>query len=1396
MKSTLHATPLDLGSSPQEVDPFSVQPGVFLFKRFCVIGRVRHSSDYWRVGVTDIDRQLGLEPHHRLDLHVLPSLAANERVIRAALPAHQRGGRRIDALLSARDCIVIVSSPCEDAPSAPFTSDDARIIARALLGILLEAHREGVVGWRFDLRDLRLDAFGEVQFASWRHLAALRFADPADPGRREDEIELIELLRSLGDPWLKGAIDAHNGSVANLLVALETALSPSAPSVSELIPALPPFAGRELLLRRLHEAMAEARHKGPGLFLLKGPPGYGRSRTLSQLSLEWARWGTVHLVEIVCREASPHHGLGVLLDALAASIEALPARDRQLMVARIQRAIGIAGIDLGASPKLERLLSSSVRPHVLQVTDAFIRRSSVIADILGAVGTPERPMALLVDDADRADASIQGVLYQLSEPTRRHNCIVILTAPEQAVLDLPRPPVTMMLRQLPLSSVKEILVSTIPGPIEAPERAAQRLHNEAKGSPSHTWNLLHRWLRSGILTLTDQGVWLLRDESTDSVPAAEPLADLSARAREIGALLAIHDEPIAPTWLSELTSLSASETREAAFSLIGAGLAVQDTGGRLGFPGDAPRRQLLAELKPEEIRKAHDQFRIWLLARGSAALGRLAWHTENAAPLGHDPSLAELHLRAGEDHLSCGDANRAQWHFERAIARIEDLESRAAIDARRGLADALALQDRIQEALRLYLDVINRTEPVAALEIAHSAMHTFYMRRAITEMLVVAERALGAVGQGLPRNMFDAALVAVRSLLSIVSMRGPVDPKLADGLASIHTTLVAGAFTLVPHVGLGSLMQGLLAASRRSSGPAARARAFFSVVLGSVGFERLMYLSLSRAEAEAKRSGDPLSLGTVLHVRGQNEMGLGQYEAGGASFERALQEFRRIGDLSVGAMSMALATFYAMDRDALGTLLQKLRSAETTAWRQRNNQILPLIQGVHLYVLARSGAIEARDVEQRALALEDGDVAAAVMGDSLASLALLRVGRPNQALIAAIRARTRLDESIPAHFLEVARLAEALASIEAAPIEAARTAVRKLEQKAKTVRSLAIASEIARARLALREDDIPRAITLLASIVDRTHAHGERWHTLDAHLLLSSALAGRNVLAAQAHAERARRLAAELNAGLPESPQTQVQTPAGEGQGQNDLGLRGILESVQETLDTILPPEVLLESSSTSGARALGDGELVELLVMNLVLLVRDCLIGGSTIRILADEVELTVEDTLHELREGRWARIEVRAEGSVGQTSRGALTECRALCHRCGGHLLVETGDAMISLSAFLPAPAGPPAHPSGLVAVIHSDEEVRRMLVDGVRRVGFSVVELPPGESPPRDAVILLVEVSLCHLVQPGKARLLRVARRGQRCAETVHLRIPYLVSELDSLLTEEDPSTSARG
>lgn len=61
------------GGRLQPIDAVGLEPGMIVWQR-CVVGKVRHAAPVWSVAVTDLQREFGRAPHHRVTLQYLAIL--------------------------------------------------------------------------------------------------------------------------------------------------------------------------------------------------------------------------------------------------------------------------------------------------------------------------------------------------------------------------------------------------------------------------------------------------------------------------------------------------------------------------------------------------------------------------------------------------------------------------------------------------------------------------------------------------------------------------------------------------------------------------------------------------------------------------------------------------------------------------------------------------------------------------------------------------------------------------------------------------------------------------------------------------------------------------------------------------------------------------------------------------------------------------------------------------------------------------------------------------------------------------------------------------------------------------------------------------------------------------
>lgn len=1383
------------GSLP---DPFLLQPGALLLsERFCVLGRVRHNRVGWQVAVTDLNRELGLAPHHRLELIHLPTSPTTTRRIRRALPAYHHTPPWIHGVMSTDEGLLLVVQPAESPPLAPgLPTPELQAIGHTLACVLVRLHEQGLASARFTPRGLRLDRGRRCQIVDWTHLLDLSPA-PSDEACTRDVEALKHLLLELEAPraWIEQLPQTARGLAQHL-----EAPPGEHPSGDQALPAIPPFVGRKGPLLEIHKQLARARHTGPSVLLITGGPGVGRSRLLDQAALELQRGDTALCIRAAYATSSPSaRGLGDLMGTLALAVEGLPRPERDAIASRMLAAVGpLRGLVHLIDTRLSTLIGQGPPLPGLPLDKRFVRHAATAAALLAAVGTPERPLLLLLDDLHHADASTRALLYHLLVPGQAHHTALVITAPAHAP-ELPRSIARLELEPYSDDEIQALITAVLPGAPEHTPEIVELLSGASEGNPRGVWNALRSAVRTGHVVHSH--TWhVARSGDAEVLQLVAPWRweELSTDARRLAAILAVRTEPVDLSWLHRVTRWPTARIQGALSELGSSHVVIWGPDRRVQWPTEAARHRVLDSASEAAVRRAHRAVSRWLEQHAaSSPPAQRAWHAEHAEAPGRDPQLAERHVEAGQARLRAYDAERALWHFERALERGEALSLRR--QALEGRGDALLLLSRTEDALATYLATVDLVdEPQTALAIANKAVHGLYLEGAVQAGRELADRALRVVGQRLPQGWLEALLEVARGLLGSLRPRRP--DVVADQLCLLHTTIIAGMSTNRPFLVPASLARLLEAASRRSSPAASRARAFLSVGLAEAGATERLSRLLDRAEGDAEAGNDPYALGIVHHFRGQGLLGLGSYEEGQLAFSRAIDAFQRAGDLSIGAITLALGVFYALDREPTERLLERIQQAEAAAFRQRNRSILPLLCGARLLVQARAGSLDPASVQELALeaqgAPETHDLISNVVGDALTALALEQVGRPFAAEPFARRALERIDhDRLRPAFLEIALLAAARVSVarlsEGGSLSRARRLVRRLRRRRERVRSLKIASYLVEASLHLSQGDLEATQSSLEAVISTAPAHGEIWHELEALELMARVLAVRDAHAAQLHTARAEQLRGALVTPPPPPIEAEPPAPAVARTEAQDTRLDLVVEGLPSLVERYLKDRSL-RVVAHPGLRTTAPPELLELLLVNLVLAASDASTSDAELQITAETAEATDPSPLpRDAIVDGWIRIRVEAPGALGSGARGALAECSELCRRLDGFLEVGEGDS-VDLSAWLQADRSNAASTRGLVAILVHDDQLQRTLIEGVLQLGWSAQALAPGEPISDEAIGILVAPELADQLPPGVASI-PVVQRSRGWDRGRELPLPFLLRELQSLLS---PLGEARG
>jgi len=1390
------------------LDPFLVQPGMIVVDRFCVIGRVRHAADGWRVSVTDLTRRAGAAPHHRLMLHRVTHNVgdAETTAVREVVAAHQLETRRIVAMHVGPDALTLVTSPA-DGPALrlPLTDPESAAVIRTLASIVRECHRAGHTGLRYDLRDLRLDG-GSVQLASWRHLT--RIASGGAEARLADLVALGSTLSGLGTRRAASLLEqldpTRPDEALNRLIA-DCGPTPQRPD--GLLPPESPFVGRSAELAHLTAQADSARTGMVGWAWLSGPPGIGKSRLLAQAVAEQLSDDQL-IVHLAFRTGMPTTGLAILLDAVAGAISRLASAERERLTTRIRRAVGAQlPVVRQASPRLAELLGD-IDDSIVEIPlqERFLRHAGALADLIGAIGTPERVLLLYLDDVHLADAGVRAVLWNLLSPGRRHHSSIVVSAPATSGASAPSEPGTEP-GPIVLSSRNPTVLPLQPFGMEELGRwlsavlqvddatpGARMLHHETGGVPGQAWERLQQWVESGALQVRSDHRLEFQPPTSPGDPRGDT-SPLPGDALVLGSCCCVRSEHVGPFWLTEVTGWSPTRVRSAVTELVQAGVLLQQSNGVLSWRDERARERFTAGCRPEVLRAAHAMVASWLESVDpDTTVVQRAWHLELANAPGPDERLAALHLLAGERQLLHANVERAAWHYEAATNRTRDPASR--VRARQGFAHATLLQDRVPEALDAYLEAMGQTDAAGAVTLANEAISAFYLRGADASIVRLADHALTRHGAGVPSGWVAAAaqvLVAAGSWLARYLTNRPVTDPVADQLALLHTWLVASLPLTHPWIALSSIVRGPALTALRTSGESARARAWLAPLVSAVAPERALQL-LRVADDQSRR--DPVHHPVVLHIRGQTELTLGRYQEGQASLQRAVAGFRQAGDLSIGVISLAMAAFYALDREPSSVLIERLDHALATAYRQRNSAILKNLLLTRLWVRVRAGELRGAEIDVELVGVVPGDPLQDVIAESLLARALLHDGRPEEGLsraMAAAAARARLPMRPP--FLDSVQLPVVLGLLALGRGLEAERALRNLDRQALHNPTLQVQLRWCRAQVAAHLGDLATAQQELVAIVSAAGVHGERWTVLSAHRALAALAAGADPAAVAGH----RALAAELARSLQERPPaseapepTPSRSPVPPGPAAPG-DLAAVLVELRATLAPALPGGVPLEISCAAGLVAPEPHDVFELLVVNLVLAARDGAPRALGLQLWVEERDVDSEQaaTLIDAGVGRYLLLGIRALGAPLSPPRGALRECRDLGAALGGFLHADAGEQLalyLPSSGVLPGHATPtpvaPVAVHGTAAVLCVDERLGRTLVSELVRLGWAATTLTVGDSIPADATVALVDDALAVDLPACAARVIPVLPRSAGPVAGA-LRVPFVVGELDALL-----------
>lgn len=1436
--------PRDLGRL-DAIEALGLEPGMIIWERFCVVGKVRQAAPIWSVAVTDLQREFGRAPHHRVTLQYLPIVERERERIARAILADEQVQPRVCARVELPTGLVLIHEPVEGEPlGASLPAREARALALALTSLLVRLHEQRVQGVALRASELR-QSEGQFRLEGFEHLHGR--------GTREQDIEaMLALLRRLAGPQLGDLFEPSPSSAVELWGRARD-LVEAHDRVVVTLPRHPPLVGREQARRALEQAFVDAQIARSSLVLVSGGQGVGKTRLLD----EFASWLERDDRALLLR-GEYLRGLGEQRGGLQGALARLPRaladagpelreRVRERVVRRagaqvevLTRCVPAFAELLGPSADEPVSASASTSSPVLEFEEGFARQAVAIAEGIRSLGTQDRPLVVLLDNLQLADRGCLTILRRLLVEERSHHTLIVLgscgPAPselDEGTGDLRR----LAIEPLDAGEIERLIVAGLPGPVARPAELAEVLHASSRGNPLVAWAILASWIERGVLTRGHEGeTWLLRQRRVAATSPEQVFGERIDQAgldeRALALLAAVAGGHVDPAWLQHTTGWEPGR--------VAAGLASLDRRGLIHGVGETSLRfahELIRELVIErsaagEVRRAHATIANWLAERGpQISAARLAYHTDRA--LGQeskgDPRLAEMHLAAGRELLGIHDLERSNWHFSRALAERGDGAGDGRLAAIEGAADVALLAGKCEEAAQLYAEALVQAEsPLLASRIAAKAVHGLHRKSAASEAATIGRLALARIDRPLPETPLRRSLALFGTWTGLGRDRGPLfDPATREQLAWLCARMSVVLAVSDPEGAELCLLRARQLSEGLDSPAAAHVLALHAARLALTG-EVAAGKQVMRAALElAERVRSDWARGVVEHLRGQAiELSIGDYGPGLNSLDAAISHFRRTGDLSIAVASAFFKAVYGREREPLERLNGWLDEAAALSEAQGDSTLDLAIDALRLYLRARSGGrhvVEAAaSLSARALARElvthEGYLPHAYL-----ALALLEVAEPTRAReqVELALGRGALHEPTPEFVCDL-WLAAALVLVRprATRPERLRLAkiLRRLERAGKTSPRVAALAQLVRLRQSMASNEREPARELAAGLIAGQAEHGQLHLVLEAHRTLGELMRGDDVLAAREHLRQAQQLADQLGLDrvrdMESSSNDDLDAPKprrreASARRHSDAYLRAVARN------ELVEVGAMLEGSRARLLDTLGDlpwlylhaepelrvyGEQFELqsLLVHLALCARDSVDEPQQLRALAtlEELDERQASAIPGASAGSWGRIAVTVVGgnSINAGVTGGVSACRQVATRLGGFLELGHGEGTLTLSVYLPPERTPArskpkqvANDLARVLVIHPDPLIRETLGAAISRLGHACESADPSANLEADRFdVLFADLDTLARFEDASGdraiRLVEITSRGSMTtADYPLLRVPFALAEL---------------
>ena len=551
----------------------------------------------------------------------------------------------------------------------------------------------------------------------------------------------------------------------------------------------PAFVARGPQLLSLEREVDRSADGTSGLVLLEAPSGGGKSRLLDELERSSAQ-RDVWVLRGQGRDRGAQRPFQVL-DGVVRAVVMRCMSDPAFASGLRRQLAGREDALLDAMPDLAPALGQAPAPATSgSEQHGETRTIRALADLLDALGSPERPAVVMLDDCQWADEQTLKLLAHWrrtddgGEDRRTPVLVLVAFRAEEVARAHPlrtlRPSSRVALDPLSASAICD-LVESMAGVI--PQQASELVTRLAEGNPFVAVEILRGLVETGAMVAADGG-WRVVDELLVDVQSSGRSAAIFGRR-----LQSVPDE------LLELLSVGAVLGKHFAVDLAGE-LAQRSPRDTLRLLDDARRRHIVwSDAEGECCAFVHDKLREALLDR-LPAQRRHALHRAAALRLRQQDGTGAFelayHFDAAGDHgqalpyaLEAAASARSRYALDVAQRQYEialrgATEPAGTRDIAEGLGDVAMLRGRYEDAAVHFAAARELCDSdLLAAGIDGKLGELAFKRGDVKSAAELLERALRLLDQRVPRSRAGFALALLWQV--VIQFAHSVAPRLFVG---------------------------------------------------------------------------------------------------------------------------------------------------------------------------------------------------------------------------------------------------------------------------------------------------------------------------------------------------------------------------------------------------------------------------------------------------------------------------------------------------------------------------------------------------------------------------------------------------------------------------------------